>query len=44
MLEELKTLPLGDVWDYHCLKQNVPIGPQWLAAVKQYEKDVTSKR
>jgi L-rhamnose isomerase len=44
MIEEIKTLPLGDVWNYYCLKQNVPLGPAWLAAVKQYEKDVTSKR
>ncbi len=44
MLEELKTLPFAAVWDYHCLKQNVPVGPAWIGAVKQYEKDVLSKR
>ncbi len=44
MLEQIKTLPLGDVWNYYCLKHGVPLGPAWLAAVKQYEKDVTSKR
>ncbi len=44
MLEELKTLPFGAVWDYYCLKQNVPVGPAWLAEVKQYECNVLSKR
>ena len=44
MLEELKTLPYAAVWDYHCLKQNVPVGPAWIGEVKQYEKDVLSKR
>ena len=27
MLEELKTLPLGAVWDYYCLTQDVPGRP-----------------
>jgi L-rhamnose isomerase len=44
MLEELKTLPLGAVWDYHCLQSNVPVGPAWLAKVKDYEARVLSKR
>jgi L-rhamnose isomerase len=42
--EELKTLPLGAVWDYYCLRQNVPVGPAWLDEVKAYERDVLSKR
>ncbi len=44
MQEELKTMPAGAVWDYYCLKQNAPVGPAWLARVKQYESDVLSKR
>jgi len=44
MLEECKTLPFAAVWDYHCLKSGVPIGPAWLNEVKQYENDVLSKR
>lgn len=43
-LEELKTLPFGAVWDYYCLKQSVPVGATWINEVKQYEKDVLSKR
>ena len=44
MLEETKTLPFGAVWDYYCLKANVPVGQAWLDEVKAYEKDVLSKR
>jgi len=43
-LEELKTLPFGAVWDYYCLKNDVPIGPAWLQTVKEYEAKVTSRR
>jgi L-rhamnose isomerase len=44
MIEELKTLPFGAVWDYYCAKSNVPAGDAWLSEVKAYEKNVLSKR
>jgi len=44
MMEELKTLPWTAVWDYYCLQKNVPAGMAWFEEVKQYEKDVLSKR
>jgi L-rhamnose isomerase len=44
MLEEIKTLPFGAVWDYYCLKSDVPAAEAWLKAVKDYEVNVTSKR
>ena len=44
MLEELKTLPFGAVWDYYCSKQDVPVGTDWLKEVKQYEDKVTNSR
>jgi L-rhamnose isomerase len=44
MLEEVKTLPFGAVWDYYCTKSNVPAGDAWLSEVKAYEKNVLSKR
>lgn len=44
LLEELKTLPLGAVWNYYCLTQDVPIGMQWLDEVKKYENEVLIKR
>jgi len=44
MLEELKTLPFGAVWDYYCRKSDVPIGDAYMKEVKDYEAAVTSKR
>lgn len=44
MMEELKTLPFGAVWDYFCEINNVPVGMAWLDEVKTYEKEVLSKR
>ena len=42
--EEIKSLPFGAVWDYYCEKKGVPVGENWLAEVKLYEKEVLSKR
>lgn len=44
LLEEMKSLPVSAVWDYHCLQSGVPVGEAWLSEVKQYEKDVLWKR
>jgi L-rhamnose isomerase len=44
MLEELKTMPFGAVWDYYCTRQDVPAGTAWLKEVSDYEKKVTSLR
>ncbi len=44
LLEELKTMPFGAVWDYYCTEQNVPVGMDWLKEVKKYEQQVTSLR
>jgi L-rhamnose isomerase len=44
LLEELKTLPYGTVWDCYCLSQNAPVGSAWLDIVKAYEKNVLSRR
>ncbi len=44
MVEEVKTLPFGAVWDYCCLRASVPVGAAWLDAVKAYEANVLTKR
>jgi L-rhamnose isomerase len=43
-LEEAKTMPFGAVWDYYCLQSNVPVGPAWLAVVRDYESRVLARR
>ena len=44
LLEEMKSLPFGAVYDYFNMKNGVPIGEEFIAKVQQYEKEVTSKR
>jgi len=44
LLEELKTLPFGAVWDYYCLKNDVPVGEEWMEEVHSYEREVLKKR
>ena len=44
LLEELKTKPFGAVWDYYCLKENVPVGIDFIAEIQQYEKEVLEFR
>jgi len=44
LMEELKTLPVGAVWEEYCKRQNVPGGFGWLAEVKDYERKVLSVR
>jgi len=44
MFEELKSLPWTSVWDYYCMKQDVPVGASWFYEIKQYEKDILSRR
>ena len=44
LLEEAKSLPFGAVFDYFNLKNNVPVGEEFIPAIQEYEKNVTSKR
>ena len=44
LLEELKTLPFGAVWDYYCVSKNVPPAGAWMQSVQLYEKEVLSAR
>jgi L-rhamnose isomerase len=38
LLEELKGMPFGSVWDYFCLKQDVPVGPAFMDEIRSYEQ------
>lgn len=42
--EQIRTLPFGDIWNEYCRRQNVPTESEWFPLLKQYEKDVMSKR
>jgi L-rhamnose isomerase len=44
MLEVLKTRAFGAVWDYYCLKNNVPAGDEFISEIQKYEQDVLLKR
>ncbi len=44
VLEEMKTLPGGAIWDYHCLSLGVPPGLEWLKEIAAYERTVLSRR
>lgn len=44
LMEEMKTLPFGAVWDWMCQSQDVPVGEAWLAEVERYSRDVLSER
>ncbi|MFQ9986163.1 MAG: L-rhamnose isomerase, partial [Lachnospiraceae bacterium] len=42
--EEFKAAPFALVWDYYCEQKGAGKGLEWLANVRDYEKDVLSKR
>jgi L-rhamnose isomerase len=44
LLEELRGLPSGAVWDFYCLQQGVPIGVNYMDDIAAYERQVLSLR
>lgn len=42
--EELKTMPFGEIWDEYCRRCGAPEDGKWFETVKNYERDVLSKR
>ncbi len=44
LLEELKGMPLGAVWDYFCLSSGVPVGLSFMDEIKSYEASELAKR
>ena len=44
LLEDLKTMPFGAVWDRYCAGCEVPVGHAWLQAVRRYEKRALAER
>jgi L-rhamnose isomerase len=43
-LELLKTKPFGAIYDYYCLKNNVPVGEEYIHEIEKYEKEVLLNR
>ncbi len=44
LLERSKSMPWGDVYDYFCLQNNVPVGTELIDEIARYEREVTSNR
>jgi L-rhamnose isomerase len=44
LLEELKGMPFGALWDQFCAQQGVPVGIAFMDLIQDYEARVLSKR
>jgi L-rhamnose isomerase len=44
LMEELKGMPWGAVWDQYCERQGVPVGMDWMNVISSYESEVLRKR
>ncbi len=44
LLEALKGMPFGAVWDQYCQQQNVPVGYAFMAEIRAYEEKVLANR
>lgn len=44
LMEELKTMPMGAIWDHYCQTVDVPVGVEWLEKVRDYERTTLSQR
>ena len=38
LLEELKSMPFGDIWNYYCQSKGVAVGMDFMQVIKNYEK------
>jgi L-rhamnose isomerase len=44
LMEIMKTKPLGAVYDYYCLINDVPVAQDYIPDIQRYEKEVLTKR
>ncbi len=44
LMEELKNMPFGAVWDELCTRASVPAGRHWIGEMERYEADVLATR
>ena len=43
-MEQMKTMPFGNIWEHYCELQGVPNDVDWFEEVRRYENDVLLKR
>jgi L-rhamnose isomerase len=43
-MEIMKSKPLGAVYNYYCLMNDVPVAEDYIPVIQQYERDVLSHR
>ena len=43
-MEIMKIKPLGAVYDYYCLINEVPVAEDYISVIQKYEKDVLDLR
>jgi L-rhamnose isomerase len=44
LMEVMKIKPLGAVYNYYCLQNNVPVGEDYIAEIQRYEEEILSRR
>ncbi len=44
LLEEMKSMPFPAVWNYFCLKMDVPVGTSYIDEIEKYDNDVLHRR
>ena len=44
LLEELKGLPFGAIWDMYCHQEGVPVGISFMDEIKSYEETILAER
>ncbi|NNJ11475.1 L-rhamnose isomerase [Chloroflexales bacterium ZM16-3] len=44
LLEELKGMPFGMVWDAYCMRQGAPVGMAFLEEIRSYERSTLAAR
>ena len=44
MMDEMKTMPFGAIWDRLCDDDGIPRDGEWMNEVRAYERKVLSRR
>lgn len=44
LMEELKAMPAGAVWDHYCQAKGVPVGMAFMEVIESYQKSELAKR